>query len=150
MLGITEGMSRSTRLPGRAEQSGETSRTLDSAMIEPSIGTPDVVVVDFVDEEVRIREVVDPKKDLWLSTSDGLVALFLKALAKLFAPVIIITLNRQFDVRQANVSNHILLLNRRSLMPCHLLFCSFSSIALQMMLPAHTFFYSTNYRKFFE
>jgi hypothetical protein len=48
---------------------GETS--LDAAMRAPSTTTPDVVVLDFVDEDVKVREVIDLKKDLWLSTADG-------------------------------------------------------------------------------
>lgn len=142
MLVITEGMSRSARLPGRAEQSGETSRTLDSAMIEPSIGTPDVVVIDLVDEEVKIKEVADPKRDLWLSTSDGLVALFLQVLATLFAPAIITILNRHFDTRQAHVANLISLLDLRPLGPCHVLFCSFPLIALWTTLLAFRFLWA--------
>ncbi|KAH8815334.1 hypothetical protein F5884DRAFT_667953 [Xylogone sp. PMI_703] len=48
---------------------GETS--LDAAMRAPSTTTPDVVVLDFVDEEKKPKEVVDPTKDLWLSSVDG-------------------------------------------------------------------------------
>lgn len=48
---------------------GETS--LDAAMRAPSTTTPDVVVLDFVDEEKKPKEVIDPAKDLWLSTVDG-------------------------------------------------------------------------------
>jgi len=40
-------------------------------MRAPSTTTPDVVVLDFVDEDVKVREVIDLKKDLWLSTADG-------------------------------------------------------------------------------
>lgn len=53
---------------GQAER-GETS--LDAAMRAPSTTTPEIVVLDFVEEEVKVREVVDPKKDLYLSTVDG-------------------------------------------------------------------------------
>lgn len=45
--------------------------TLDAAMREPSTTTPDVVVLDFIVEEVKPKDVADPKKDLWLSTVDG-------------------------------------------------------------------------------
>lgn len=48
---------------------GESS--LDAVMRAPSTTAPDVVVLDFVKEEVKPRECVDPKKDLWLSTVDG-------------------------------------------------------------------------------
>ena len=54
--------------PGPANR-GETS--LDAAMRAPSTTTPDVVVLDFVEEDVKFKEVVDPKKDLWLSSVDG-------------------------------------------------------------------------------
>lgn len=45
--------------------------TLGAAMREPSTTIPDVVVLDFVVEEVEPKDVADPKKDLWLSTVDG-------------------------------------------------------------------------------
>jgi hypothetical protein len=63
--------SGSARLPGEAEQRGEMSRTLDSAMTEPSTATPDVVVLHSVDEDVKVKDLSDPKRDLWLSTADG-------------------------------------------------------------------------------
>ena len=44
---------------------------MDAAMRAPSTTTPDVVVLDFVDEEVQVKEIADPKRDLWLSTVDG-------------------------------------------------------------------------------
>jgi hypothetical protein len=52
-----------------ARMRGETS--LDAAMRAPSTQAPDVVVLDFVNEEKVVREDADPKKDLWLSTADG-------------------------------------------------------------------------------
>lgn len=48
---------------------GETS--LDAAMRAPSTTAPDVVVLSFLDEDVKIKEVADPKKDLWVSSIDG-------------------------------------------------------------------------------
>ncbi len=48
---------------------GETS--LDAAMREPSERTPDVVVLSSLPEDVKPKEIADPKKDLWLSTVDG-------------------------------------------------------------------------------
>lgn len=50
---------------------GETS--LDAAMRAPSTTAPDVVVLSFLDEDVKIKEVADPKKDLWVSSIDGYV-----------------------------------------------------------------------------
>ena len=47
------------------------ARTLHAAMVAPSITSPDVVVIDSVDAEVKVHEIVDPKKDLWISTVDG-------------------------------------------------------------------------------
>jgi len=52
-------------------RSGPSETNLDAAMRAPSTQSPDVVVLDFIDEEVRIPERADPKKDLWLSTVDG-------------------------------------------------------------------------------
>lgn len=46
-------------------------RSLDSAMREPSTVPPNVVVLDFVEEEPKIKDTSNPKKDLWLSSSDG-------------------------------------------------------------------------------
>jgi hypothetical protein len=40
-------------------------------MRAPSTTTPDVVVIDVVDVEEKPRVVMNPKKDLWLSTVDG-------------------------------------------------------------------------------
>jgi hypothetical protein len=40
-------------------------------MRAPSTTTPEVVVLDFVEEEVKVKEVADPRKDLFLSTVDG-------------------------------------------------------------------------------
>lgn len=48
---------------------GESS--LDAVMRAPSTTTPDVVVLDFVREEVKPKNLIDPRKDLWLSTVDG-------------------------------------------------------------------------------
>ena len=53
---------------------GETS--LHQAMVEPSTRSPDIVVLDSVDEDKKFKEVADPKKDLWLSTVDGQVFFF--------------------------------------------------------------------------
>lgn len=47
-----------------------TSRTLGTVILEPS-ATPDVVVVDSVNEVKPLKEIVDPQRDLWLSTADG-------------------------------------------------------------------------------
>lgn len=44
--------------------------SLDAAMRAPS-AAPDVVVLDFVDDDMKIKEPADPKKDLWLSSVDG-------------------------------------------------------------------------------
>lgn len=52
---------------------GETS--LDAAMRAPSTTAPDVVVLSFVDEDKKVKEVADPKKDLWISSVDGYVKL---------------------------------------------------------------------------
>jgi len=57
------------RLP--AADRGETS--LDAAMRAPSTTTPDVVVLDFVEEDAKVKLPSDPTKDLWLSTVDGYV-----------------------------------------------------------------------------
>ncbi|KAG0650661.1 hypothetical protein D0Z07_2533 [Hyphodiscus hymeniophilus] len=46
-------------------------RSLDAEMRAPSTTTPDVVVLDFVEDDTRVKEVADPKKDLWLSSVDG-------------------------------------------------------------------------------
>lgn len=53
---------------------GETS--LDAAMRAPSTTPPDVVVLSFLDEDVKAKEISDPKKDLWLSSIDGYVSPF--------------------------------------------------------------------------
>ncbi|CZT47415.1 related to putative protein [Rhynchosporium secalis] len=45
--------------------------SLDAAMRAPSTTTPDVVVLDSVREEVKPKELIDPRKDLWLTTADG-------------------------------------------------------------------------------
>jgi hypothetical protein len=49
---------------------GETS--LDAAMRQPA-QQPDVVVLDFVEGDVKVKDTSDPKKDLYLSTNDGFV-----------------------------------------------------------------------------
>lgn len=64
------GEGSSSRAAGRQRVA---SRTLDDVMREPSTRLPDVVVVDSVPEELERREVLNPKEDLWLSTSDGYV-----------------------------------------------------------------------------
>lgn len=48
---------------------GESS--LDAVMRAPSTTTPDVVVLDFVREDIKPKDPIDPRKDLWLSTVDG-------------------------------------------------------------------------------
>ncbi|PQE27145.1 hypothetical protein CJF32_00000111 [Rutstroemia sp. NJR-2017a WRK4] len=45
--------------------------SLDAAMRAPSTNAPDVVVLSFLDEDVKVKEVADPKKDLWVSSIDG-------------------------------------------------------------------------------
>jgi hypothetical protein len=40
-------------------------------MRAPSTTTPEVVVLDYVEEEVKFKEIVDPRRDLYLSTVDG-------------------------------------------------------------------------------
>ncbi|KAJ8070268.1 hypothetical protein OCU04_000651 [Sclerotinia nivalis] len=56
--------------PSRTNRNrGETS--LDAAMRAPSTTAPDVVVLSFLDEDVKVKEVADPKKDLWVSSIDG-------------------------------------------------------------------------------
>ena len=52
-------------------RSGPSETSLDAAMRAPSNQSPDVVVLDFIAEDVKVPERVDPKKDLWLSTVDG-------------------------------------------------------------------------------
>ncbi|PMD25018.1 hypothetical protein NA56DRAFT_594243 [Hyaloscypha hepaticicola] len=58
-----------TRASGQPAERGETS--LDAAMRAPSTTTPEVVVLDYVEEEAKEKEVADPKRDLYLSTVDG-------------------------------------------------------------------------------
>ena len=48
-------------------------RSLDAEMRAPSTTIPDVVVLDFVEDDTKAKEIADPKKDLWLSSVDGLV-----------------------------------------------------------------------------
>ena len=56
----------------RGERTAE--QTLDAAMRAPSTTTPEVVVLDHVDEErEKLEENVDPKRDLFISTVDGRV-----------------------------------------------------------------------------
>ncbi len=40
-------------------------------MRAPSTTTPEVVVLDYVEEEVKVKEIADPRRDLYLSTVDG-------------------------------------------------------------------------------
>jgi hypothetical protein len=54
----------------RATRRGQT-RTLDATMRAPSTTTPDVVVLDVIDLEEKLKVTMNPKKDLWLSTVDG-------------------------------------------------------------------------------
>jgi hypothetical protein len=56
----------------RTRGSASAEVSLHDAMVAPS-ASPDVVVLDFVDEASKYKEVADPKKDLWLSTADGQV-----------------------------------------------------------------------------
>lgn len=58
-----------TRASGQPAERGETS--LDAAMRAPSTTTPEVVVLDYVEEEAKVIEIADPKRDLYLSTVDG-------------------------------------------------------------------------------
>jgi len=55
----------------RGADTGRGETSLDAAMRAPSTTTPDVVVLDFIEEEVKVKDVADPKKDLWMSTVDG-------------------------------------------------------------------------------
>lgn len=65
--GIGEGSSSS---PGTRRRA---FGTLSGVMREPSTTLPDVVVLDTMPDGLERREVLDPKEDLWLSTSDGYV-----------------------------------------------------------------------------
>jgi hypothetical protein len=65
--GIGEGSSSSAGTRRRA------FGTLSGVMREPSTTLPDVVVLDSMPDGLERREVLDPKEDLWLSTSDGYV-----------------------------------------------------------------------------
>lgn len=60
-----------TRGSARVPTTDRPERSLDAEMRAPSTTTPDVVVLDYVDDDMKIKEVADPKKDLWLSTVDG-------------------------------------------------------------------------------
>ncbi|KAH6666565.1 hypothetical protein B0J14DRAFT_194351 [Halenospora varia] len=66
MMARTRG---TARVPNPADRGEGTS--LDAAMRAPSTTTPDIVVLDFVEEELKPKDTSDPEKDLWLSTSDG-------------------------------------------------------------------------------
>ena len=48
-------------------------QTLDDVMRDPSSTLPDVVVLDSLPDGSDRKDVLDPKEDLWLSTSDGYV-----------------------------------------------------------------------------
>jgi len=49
-------------------------RTLEDVVRAPSSSLPDVVVLESVPEGLNRKErVLDPKEDLWLTTSDGYV-----------------------------------------------------------------------------
>lgn len=66
----TEEMARTTAYPRVSTMDhGETS--LDAAMRAPSTTTPDVVVLNHVEDNTKAKEVADPRKDLWLSSVDG-------------------------------------------------------------------------------
>jgi len=60
---------------GSSRPATGTSSTLGEAMRAPSTTTPEVVVLDDFPAELARREVLDPREDLWLSTSDGYVCL---------------------------------------------------------------------------
>jgi len=62
-------MARTRGTARPAADRGETS--LDAAMRAPSTTTPEVVVLDYVEEEVKVKEIADPRRDLYLSTVDG-------------------------------------------------------------------------------
>ncbi|KAE9381571.1 hypothetical protein N431DRAFT_490915 [Stipitochalara longipes BDJ] len=62
-------MARTRGTAQTAAERGETS--LDAAMRAPSTTTPEVVVLDYVEEEVKVKEIADPRRDLYLSTVDG-------------------------------------------------------------------------------
>jgi len=55
----------------KMSRSGPSETSLDAAMRAPSTQSPDVVVLDNIEEDVKIPERVDPKKDLWMTTYDG-------------------------------------------------------------------------------
>jgi hypothetical protein len=61
-----------SRSPARLEVADIATRprTLETAMLEPN-AAPSVVVVEAIEIPILHKEVVDPKKDLWLSTADG-------------------------------------------------------------------------------
>jgi hypothetical protein len=61
----------SRQLSASRADRGEMS--LDAAMRAPSTNAPDVVVLSFLDEDVKVKEIADPKKDLWVSSIDGYV-----------------------------------------------------------------------------
>jgi hypothetical protein len=68
------------RTRGSGQPAAERAETsLDAAMRAPSTTTPEVVVLDYVEEEVKVKEVVDPRRDLYLSTVDGSVSPFVGA-----------------------------------------------------------------------
>jgi hypothetical protein len=60
------------RTRGSGQAAAERPETsLDAAMRAPSTTTPEVVVLDYVEEEVKVKEIADPRRDLYLSTVDG-------------------------------------------------------------------------------
>ncbi|RFU29666.1 hypothetical protein B7463_g6659, partial [Scytalidium lignicola] len=71
--GVSRGMAGSSEAwrPSGTGPSDRGETSLDAAMRAPSTTTPDVVVLDFVEEEKKPKEVIDPTKDLWLSSVDG-------------------------------------------------------------------------------
>ena len=60
-----------TRGSARVPTTDRPERSLDAEMRAPSTTTPDVVVLDFVQDDAKSKEVADPKKDLYLSSIDG-------------------------------------------------------------------------------
>ena len=52
-------------------QRDELTQTLAEVMRAPSTNRPDVMVLDVTPESLTQKEVLNPKEDLWLSTSDG-------------------------------------------------------------------------------
>ncbi len=59
---------------GSSAQTGQLddpTQTLAEVMRAPSTNRPDVMVLDATPDSLTKKEVLNPKEDLWLSTSDG-------------------------------------------------------------------------------